>query len=429
LATGYSISGNAIQLSGDLSCSGLGGVSTFQPDLSLITNATVAVGAFSGLTLGGTVELNGRNLRAQLDGWALFSGNISGTGNVHKFGNGTLHLTGNCTFNDDCRAYEGTVRVDGVLSNATVAAYSGATLAGEGVCNVISVAGTLSPGHNGPAILRSRSHVWLDGNSAAGQLATYVCQLNGPDAGSGYDQLALSGYLYIKDTVLNLSIGAPLGLGQRSPSSAMKADGLTVIPFSVCRTIRCSPPMVTSFTSPIVASPAMLVMSSSRCSMPRRIDRALGRGGMNAFWSTPANWSGNAVPTAGKPLSFPPGATRGLSTNDLAPATAFNGIYFGDTNYTLRGAAVSLNGGITNSVSGTNRIDLGLTLNAPQRFHIDGQVGHVAVLIVNGSINGAGGVIKSGVGLLILNGTNTCTGPTTISQGFVQMNGTLENSP
>jgi autotransporter-associated beta strand protein len=134
-------------------------------------------------------------------------------------------------------------------------------------------------------------------------------------------------------------------------------------------------------------------------------------------WSTPANWGG-AAPAAGDALFFA-GTTRLTNTNDLPAGTAFSGIAYsaGAGAFTLSGNALSLDGNISNRSANTQVINLPMTLTAVRTIY-----GSNTDITVNGVLSGPGGLHLDSTNRTIrLAGDNTYEGPTTITNGTVQI--------
>ncbi len=121
---------------------------------------------------------------------------------INKFGAGTLTLTNTVNMiAGPANVYNGSVLINGVLGpSATNSVFVGTfdagahygTLGGSGTIfrNVtIATGGTLSPGNGGPATLTLYGSLDMGGTAANLVPANLVMELNGPVAGSGYDQV------------------------------------------------------------------------------------------------------------------------------------------------------------------------------------------------------------------------------------------------
>jgi autotransporter-associated beta strand protein len=169
--------------------------------------------------------------------------------------------------------------------------------------------------------------------------------------------------------------------------------------------------------------------------------------GGNDNWSTGANWSTTPnPPAAGDDLVFS-GSTRLTPSNDLAAGTTFNTLTIaaGSGNFVIGGNALTLTGGATalacNLATGTATLNLPLTFStaAPTITSTAGGTLMVGGAIANGGlsvtvaaggpttlsgvISGAGGLIKSSAGTLILSAANAYTGTNRISAGTLQLSG------
>lgn len=164
----------------------------------------------------------------------------------------------------------------------------------------------------------------------------------------------------------------------------------------------------------------------------------------NSSWMTAANWLGGA-PGGGETLVFT-GNTRLNTTNNFSGGTGWAGITF-DANagsFNVQGNGIFLQGDIINA-SGTIQNLLtfsgnGITLNGGDRtFYAQGgdinatsnistagntlitQADAGRTMTLGGAIGGAGGVNKTGAGLVTLSGANTYTGTTTITSGTLML--------
>jgi outer membrane autotransporter protein len=173
----------------------------------------------------------------------------------------------------------------------------------------------------------------------------------------------------------------------------------------------------------------------------------------DANWSNTANWGGTApVYTAG--LHFGPILNLNLTPNNdnlpglVVGALLTPGITFdvGASPYNLIGSAITLNGGIINNSASVQTISFGgtgITLGGAQTWNSGVVVGGSLVvgsavdlagqaLTVDGTNNttisgaisdsgGGGALVKNGTGTLLLSGTNSFTGTTTVNAGNLQL--------
>lgn len=165
-------------------------------------------------------------------------------------------------------------------------------------------------------------------------------------------------------------------------------------------------------------------------------------GGADNNWSTPANWSPDGAPPSNgtADLQFA-GSTR--LTPNAQSAYSINSLAFnsGAGAFTLGGSSLTIGGGgITQNSTNTETINNALVLGAAQTWNVNAGslfLGTSATinnggfgLTVNtatgtsatfaGGMSGAGGLIKSGAGTLVLNGSSSYAGGTTISAGTIQ---------
>ena len=160
-----------------------------------------------------------------------------------------------------------------------------------------------------------------------------------------------------------------------------------------------------------------------------------GTASVNNHWTTGTNWVGDQAPTAGSELIFPSGAAQLTSVNDFSPGAHFDSIVISGSGYTLSGASVQLQSGVTSSGS-SNEIDLPLTLEADQgiannssnKLIVGGAIdlgAHTLTLggtgsgetALNGAISGSGGLIQSGAGTAVLAVANSYSGGTQVNSG------------
>ena len=135
-----------------------------------------------------------------------FSGlvqNGSGTVALTKTGTGTLTLSGANTYSGTTTVSAGTLLVNGAQSTSAVS-LNGGTLGGTGTVGAITSTaggGSVSPGVAGPGTLSSASVNWSSG------APSFAVQLNGTTAGSGYDQLNVTGTVDLTGASLSGTMG------------------------------------------------------------------------------------------------------------------------------------------------------------------------------------------------------------------------------
>src|SRR6266851_3435150 len=129
--------------------------------------------------------------------------NGSGTVGLTKTGTGTLTLSGTNTYSGTTTVSTGTLLVNGTQATSPVSV-NGGTLGGAGTVGAITTTaagGSVSPGQVGPGILSSGNVNWSTG------APSFVVQLNGTTAGTGYDQLNVTGTVNLSGATLSGTMG------------------------------------------------------------------------------------------------------------------------------------------------------------------------------------------------------------------------------
>ena len=203
------ISGTA-KLAGDSETAGFSDV-TIQASGRLETGGyTDYINALNGsgqLSLGG----GGWLLIGNNNGSSVFSGVISGAGNLYKYGSGTITLSGTNTYTGTTHAQNGTLLINGYQPQSPVDFYfsTTSTLGGIGVVGPIYATGLVQPGAS-PGCLTSSNLTFTS-------TGTYHVELNGLTSCSGYDQMIVRGTNNLANATLNVSTGftTPVPIGQQ----------------------------------------------------------------------------------------------------------------------------------------------------------------------------------------------------------------------
>jgi autotransporter-associated beta strand protein len=149
---GTIINGGTLSLISAGSLSSLGAVnlnvsgSTF--DLSSMAATSLTIGDFLG-ALGSDVVLGSNHLTVGTAKNTSFAGTISGiNGSFTKTGSGSLLLSGVNTYNGPTTVSEGTLIVNGSITNSALTVAQGAYLKGTGTLGNVIINGTLEPGNS-----------------------------------------------------------------------------------------------------------------------------------------------------------------------------------------------------------------------------------------------------------------------------------------
>jgi autotransporter-associated beta strand protein len=133
---------------------------------------------------GGVLEVGGNNNSS------TFTGLITGSGGLTKFGTGTLTLEGNNSYTGQTVAQGGSLIINGSQPQSPIQIIIGGRLGGHGVVgNVIVGMGALVPGAS-PGMLTC-SNLTLNGSGLVP--ADFTVELNGTIPGTNYDQVKVRG--------------------------------------------------------------------------------------------------------------------------------------------------------------------------------------------------------------------------------------------
>ena len=358
----------------------------------------------------GDVTNNGALVFNRSDSMTL-AGAVSGSGSVTQSGTGTTVLSGANTYSGATTVQAGTLLVDGNQFGATglTTVQSGATLGGNGTLGgnvAIASGGTLSPGNTGAVgALTVNGNLTLNNGAA---LNYQFGQANTP-GGALNDLTTVNGNLTLAGTLnVSTSPGGTFGPGVYrifSYGGTLTNNGLGI----------GTAPAGTYYVQTSVANQVNLVNSTGLtlsfwdgAAGPKNNGAVNGGSGT---WQNAAgndNWTDstgtlNAPYTNGTFAVFQGTAGTVTVDNSLGNVTT-SGMQFATDGYTVTGNALTLTG-----ASNIIRVGDGTSAGA----------GMTAT--INAPLAGNGGLQKTDLGTLVLGGTNTYTGGTTVSAGTLRI--------
>lgn len=184
---------------------------TISPNATFLAERGIQVNAAGGTwhDSAGGVSINGAVANqgqftvntSQSNATSSLKGAISGSGSLIKSGGGTLALDASNTYTGATSVTGGKLVVNGSISTSvTTTISSSATLGGSGTVGslVVQSGGTLAPG-NSPGILNTGT---IDLRSGS----TFSVEINGVNAGTGYDVLNVTGSATLAG-LLDVSLG------------------------------------------------------------------------------------------------------------------------------------------------------------------------------------------------------------------------------
>lgn len=128
----------------------------------------------------------------------IYSGLISGSGTLRKYGTGTLELTANNSWSGQATVYDGVLQVNGLQPNSGIYLYPSATLGGNGLVGSVESYGTVTPGLSAGEI--------ETGNLVLEPGSTYHVELDGYTIPE-YDRLDITGTVLLNSPELSVSLG------------------------------------------------------------------------------------------------------------------------------------------------------------------------------------------------------------------------------
>ncbi len=382
--------------------------------LALNTSTTASGGLrfdADGISIGQTLNFIDSNVLNTQANNATVTGPLVGSGAMTKLGNGKLTLTNNTaanTYTGAITVSSGKLQVDGTLLTSANAftISSGATLGGSGTLNrpvTVNSGGIVEPGSSVGV---------LTGSALSVSTTTFNYESNG----SIFDRIDLSGALSLTgNSVLNLT-----GAGVLANNYVLMNYGSR----TGTGTILLGTTLGGAFDYALVFNANNLTLSVTQQAASYNWDANPGAAGIqdgDGTWFTDSNpahqnffnntTSGNEnwVNSFSSNVTF--GSTGGGSVNIDTPVQV-NKITFAQ-NYTLTGAGMTLQSGVTANADGT--ITAPVTMNAANTFDVAAS----RTLLVSGGVSEAAagtGFTKAGSGTLVLVSASH-TGNTSVTGG------------
>jgi autotransporter-associated beta strand protein len=369
---------------------------------ALVVNFNNTIGSLSGIT--GNVAINdGATLTVGADNTdTTYSGQITeagavSIGNFTKTGTGTLVLTGANTYSGNTTVNTGTLEVDGSISSSRLTTVNAnATLAGGGTVGntTINSGGTLAPGG-----ALSTGTLTVNGDLTANN-AQLTFKLGTPGANFDIrgqsDHVAVTGDLTISASTLNIINLGGMGPGVYNLFTWGGTFNGSAADFSGPNTLQI-----------LTGSKEINLINTAGFTLDMWDGNGLASstttGGGDGTWSINSNVWSDAAGHTPEPMTPQPGfavfgGASGLVTVDnINGSVSATGMQFMTDGYHLTGGDIALIGSAGDAPH--MLIDSGVTAK------------------IDNVLTGTDGLNKLGAGTLVLNGVNTYTGTTTLSEG------------
>lgn len=412
---GYTLTGSPVDVTGNIS------YSTASSSPSVIS-LDVALKVGPHLIQGDDVAfLQFGNLDVAADS-VSFSGNVAVEGTLSSLSttnpvfvsSGYLKLVGgSSSFSRQIQVLSGAnviVEGDYILGNGTLQPQSGSTafLAAGSKFSFLNSSGDLHLGNITPSSTATGRFDVTNLNFSGGSL---TIDINGPGAGSGYDQIYVQdGFALGSATTLNLRKAAGY-----TPPGGTRFD-IVFLDYNTCQSCLGSGTFAGLTNGDIVnvgGTDFKVFISSAGVTLEvPSATRVWSGGGRNNNWSNGSNWQGGLPPVAGSDLIFPTDVSSTTPVNDLTPGFPINHIEVVG-GYTISGNDITLTNGIdvVGGFGGTSTVislpitfsgEQTVTAAAPLELTGDLQVSGLVILTgdihITGDLAGAGGLAAQGAG-------------------------------
>jgi fibronectin-binding autotransporter adhesin len=330
-----------------------------------------------------------------------YNGTISGTGTLTQSGNGTLKLSGTNTNSGNTNVNKGTLLVDGSLGASAVNVASGATFGGSGTIGgavTVQNGGTLAPGDSVGTLTVGTLTL------STGSISSYELGTPNVVGGEVNDLVQVNGNLTLSG-ILNVSNAGGFSEGVYrlfNYTGSLTNDGLTVnlVP------IGFTPSDFLVRTAQ--AGQVDLLVSTSGFSAQywdgtNIVANGTIHGGNGTWDNVTTNWT-NVDATDNAPWESQTAIFQGAA----GTVTLGNNIQFSTMEFMTTGYSIVAPGALKLRAAAATTIDVGSGLSAT-----------IAAPIVDGARPAL--ITKTGLGTLILTGTNAYTGGTTIAFGTLQI--------
>ncbi len=335
-----------------------------------------------------------------------FAPSITGAGTVNAWA-GTTALTGASTYTGATNVNGGTLLVNGSLGNTTTTVSSGATLGGAGaIAGTATVAsgGALAPGASaGVAGTLTLGGLTL----STGSILNFDLGAPNVVGGALNDLLQVNGNLTVAGTTLNVT---DTGAFASTPGSYRLINYTGTLTGSasdfLLGTLAGVPPNTTVVQTGVTGQVNLIVSNGLATNFwdgPNATSNGAVDGGTGTWNTTTTNWT-NVNGTFNQ--SYIPGIAffqGAAGTVTLGEAVSANVIQFSTDGYIVMGAPTLTLLSQSGALPGLIRTDPGVTAT------------------IAAPIAGTVGLEKGDAGTLILTGTNTYTGGTTITAGTLQL--------